>query len=235
MGGIFQNALLGNKVFGKSDLFTVDKNDEMKEAGIYLFAVKPQDFEKAAKGLKGIKGKMIISIMAGVTLRKMENLFPGNTLVRSMPNLGAQTGSSMTVWKAKNKLSPKDKQIIKKILSSIGEEMEVKKEDLIDVATAVAGSGPGYLYFIANEMIKDTEKLGFHRAEAEKIVRQTFKGATDVWRDTGLPVEILQAKVTSKKGTTEAGIKKLKENKMSGTIKKCISAAYKRAKELSKL
>lgn len=237
MGSIFQNALNQKKIFNGTDVLMVDKTDKIADkplGDIVLFAVKPQDFPKAAKRLKGVKNKLIISIMAGVTIAKIKRLTPGNRVIRSMPNLGAQNFASMTVWKADKTLSPKEKGIIKKIFSSIGEEIEVNKEELIDSATAVSGSGPGYIYFIAGEMMKAAQKLGFKKIEAEKMVKQTFIGAVDIWKSSNLPVDVLEAKVKSPKGTTEAGIKEFKKNRLGKVIEKGIAKAHRRAKELSK-
>ena len=235
MGTIFKDALLKQKVFKKNDLTIVDKGDQTAPADVYLFAVKPQDFSKAAKRLKGTKNKLIISIMAGVTIAKMAKFLPGNKIIRSMPNLGAQASQSMTVWQSKNKLSPKEHAMIKKIFTSIGEEIEVKKEDLIDAATAVAGSGPGYIYFFADQMAKTAHQLGFSVKDATKLAKQTFKGSVQVWLESDSQASDLQKRVTSRKGTTEAGIQTLKKNKFANTLTKGIKAAYKQAKKLSKL
>ncbi len=235
MGTIFQNALSQKEIFNKTDIFLVDRTDQTKLGDIILFAVKPQDFPEAAKRLKGIKNKLIISIMAGVTIAKIKRIAPGNRVVRSMPNLGAKNFLSMTVWKGEKSVTSKEKATIKKIFSSIGEEIEVKSEELIDSATAISGSGPGYIYFIAGAMTKSAQKLGFTKAETKKMVKQTFIGAVDVWKSSDLPLEELEKKVTSRKGTTEAGIKEFKKNSLGKIIEKGMVKARKRAKELSKL
>lgn len=238
MGTIFQKALIEKKIFAEADVRMVDRSDEVADdhlGDVVLFAVKPQDFTEAAKRLKGAGNKLIISIMAGITIAKIKRLIPGSRVVRSMPNLGALNFESMTVWKGDKNLSPKEKATIKKIFSSIGEEIEVKSEELIDSATAVSGSGPGYIYFIAGEMEKVAQKLGFKKVEAEKMVKQTFIGAVDAWKSSNLQVDVLEKKVTSPKGTTKAGIKEFKKNHLGKVIEKGMKSAQKRAKELSKL
>jgi len=235
MGTIFQNALKEKNGFDEADILLIDRNDETKLGDVVLFAVKPQDFEEAAKRLKGVEGKLIISIMAGVTIAKIKRLAPGNRIVRSMPNLGALSSKSMTIWKTDNLVTSKEKELIKKIFSSIGEELEVKSEELIDSATAISGSGPGYIYFIAGEMQKVAQKLGFNKTEAERMIKQTFLGAVEVWKGSDLSVDMLESKVKSPKGTTEAGIKEFKENHLGKVIEKGMAKARKRAKELSKI
>ena len=236
MGKIFEKSLIKGKVFQKPQIKTIDKQNKTPESDIYLFAVKPQDFKKAAQRLAGAKGKIIISIMAGVTSDTIAKELPGNKIIRSMPNLGSRTGDGMTVWKPKGKLTPAQSKLIKKIFGSIGQELEVKKEDLLDVAVAVAGSGPGYIYHIAASMVKTANQLGFSKKDSELLVKQTLKGASTVWsaaKETS--AEELEAQVTSKKGTTDAAIKTFKKHKLGQTISKGIKAAYARAKELSKL
>lgn len=235
MGTMFQNALLKKKVFKKNEIAIVDRDDKTVVSDVILFAVKPQDFKKAAKRFKGEKDKLIISIMAGVSIENINESLPGNKIVKSMPNLGTQVGESMTVWKSEGKLLYSEQKLIKKIFRSIGEELQVNNEDLIDAATAASGSGPGFIYFFARKMIQAAKDLGFRQEDAEKLVRQTFKGAIAVWEKTDLPVEVLENKVTSKKGTTEAGINSFRENKVGLSIIKGIKTAYQRAKDLSKL
>ncbi|MBT4056391.1 NAD(P)-binding domain-containing protein, partial [Candidatus Peregrinibacteria bacterium] len=123
MGSIFAKNLTAK---------VVDRNDKTPEADIYIMAIKPQDFPKAAKRLEDTKGKIIISIMAGVPIARIQKACPGNKIIRSMPNLGAKSAASMTIWKSKGKLSPKEKSSIIKIFKAIGEELEVKSETLVD-------------------------------------------------------------------------------------------------------
>jgi len=232
MGSAFATSLKTTKGITAN---IIDKNNKTPEADIYLFAVKPQDFTEAALRLKGIKGKTIISIMAGVNIAKIKSLLPGNKIVRSTPNLGARVGESMTVWTTKSRLTPKEKTPITKILKSVGVEIEVKNEDLIDAATAIAGSGPAYIYHMADTMIKAAQQYGFAQQDAETLVKQMLIGTSKTWESSKFTASELQEKVTSKKGTTDAGIKEMKKHKLAQALTKGVKAAYKRAKELSKL
>lgn len=241
MGGLIKNALLNKHIFAQKDLaFVGRETDETPEADIYLLAVKPQDFPEAARRLKGIKGKILISIMAGTPISKISKLIPGNKVVRSMPNLGAKSLSSMTTWIAKggsnkkNNLTLTEKKAVKIIFSSFGEELEVKNEDMIDKATALAGSGPGYIYFIADILTKQAVKFGFNTEDSQKLIKQMMKGAMNTWNASGSTASELQKKVTSKKGTTEAGINSFKKNKLSTVLSRGVLAAYKRSKQLSR-
>ena len=235
MGGLIKDALLKKHVFAKANLFFIGRDDaKTPDANIYLFAVKPQDFIEASKRLKGVKGKILISIMAGVPTAKISKILPGNKVVRSMPNLGAKTFDSMTTWMAKGNLTPMEKKMIKTILSSFGEELEVKNDDMIDKSTAISGSGPGFIYFIADSLTKQAVKFGFAKDDAQKLIKQMFTGTINTWNSSDATAAELQKKVTSKKGTTEAGINSFKKNKLPTVLSRGLNAAYKRAKQLSK-
>ncbi|HPU95127.1 MAG TPA: pyrroline-5-carboxylate reductase [Candidatus Gracilibacteria bacterium] len=241
MGGLIKDALLKKHVFAQKDLFFIGRDDATTpNADIYLIAVKPQDFSEAAKRLKGVKGKILISIMAGIPTSKIAKVLPGNKVVRSMPNLGAKSLSSMTTWMTKggsskkNNLYPAERKMIKSILSSFGEELEVKNDDMIDKATALAGSGPGFMYFIADALTKQGVKFGFSKDDSQKLIKQMFTGTINTWNSSTETAAELQKKVTSKKGTTEAGINSFKKNKLTSVLSRGLVAAYKRAKQLSK-
>lgn len=233
MGKIFAHALSKDKSSGFSAT-AIDREDKTPESDIYIFAVKPQDFTEAAKRLKGKKGKLIISIMAGIPTKTLKRTLPQNRIIRSIPNLGAKTNSSMTVWTADKNATPKDRKTAKKIFQAIGEEIEVKTDDMIDRATALSGSGPGFLYFIADQMVKTAKNFGFKEDAAQKLIRQTFLGAVKAWESSNLKTKEMQDKVTSKKGTTLAGIENFKKNKLPKILEKGLKASYKRAKELAR-
>lgn len=234
MGGLIKDALLKKHIFSNNNLKFIGRTDPTPKSDIYLFAVKPQDFPEAAKRLEGVKGKLIISIMAGVPTTKINKLIPGNKIVGSMPNLGMKTFESMTTWYAKSKLSPQQKALIKKIFSSFGKEFEVSSDDMIFKATALAGSGPGFLYFIADNFTKTAKKIGFKDKEAETLIKQMFLGAVKTWEASISTAKEMQEKVTSKKGTTLAGLNSFKKSRLPQILEKGLKASYERAKELSK-
>lgn len=238
MGTLIKDALLKKNIFTNNNLKFIGRTNPTPKSDIYLFAVKPQDFPEAAKRLKGVKGKLIISIMAGVPTTKINKLIPGNKIVGSMPNLGIKTYESMTTWMCarhpRMSLSPKEKTLIKKIFSSFGKEFEVSSDDMIFKATALAGSGPGFLYLIADNLTKTAKKFGFKNDEAETLVKQMFIGAVKTWEASTATAKEMQEKVTSKKGTTLAGLNSFKKSRLPQILEKGLKASYKRAKELAK-
>lgn len=234
MGKIFEHAFSKGKMSRGYTAKAIDRKDPTPESDIYIFAVKPQDFIEAAKRLKGKKGKLIISIMAGIPIATLKKILAGNRVIRSIPNLGAKTNTSMTVWTADKNATSKDRKTAKKIFQAIGEEIEVKTDDMIDKATALSGSGPGFLYFIADQMIKTAKKFGFKEEDSQKLIRQTFLGSVKAWESSDLKAKEMQDKVTSKKGTTLAGIENFKKNKLPKILEKGLKASYKRAREFAK-
>jgi pyrroline-5-carboxylate reductase len=141
-----------------------------------------------------------------------------------MPNLGIKTFESMTTWHAKGGLSPHQKTLIKKIFSSFGKEFEVNSDDMIFKATALAGSGPGFLYMIADNFTKTAKKFGFKNDEAETLIKQMFIGAVKTWEASNSTAQEMQEKVTSKKGTTLAGINSFKKSHLPQILEKGLKA-----------
>ena len=152
-----------------------------------------------------------------------------------MPNLPAHVRKGVTVWKPLKKLSPKDRQLTLEILSSAGETLEVSKESLLDAATAVPATGPGYFFYLLEYMIKASQALGFSKKESQFLIRETMRGSLAIWEETDLSPEELRARVTSKGGTTKAAVTEFTKHKLGQTIVRGIKAADRRARELSKL
>jgi pyrroline-5-carboxylate reductase len=200
-----------------------------------LFAVKPQDFGVLSEQLGSFVDKkaIMLSIMAGITLEQLRLCLGHARVVRAMPNLAARVGEAVTVYKIGFLASPKERNVIDSIFASFGEAHCVSQESLLDAATAISGSGPGYVYLFMEHLVQEAEKLGFSSAQAQKIVQQTFEGAIAVLKESNESPEMLRAKVTSKRGTTEAAVKSFKKDQFGRIISRAVRAAYRRSKELS--
>ena len=213
---------------------------------IFLLAVKPADIKFACETHSSFfKQKEIepniISIAAGVTTDSIAEYLGGNynpgKIVRAMPNLCAKKGMAMTglygdSFYFKSGASSEGK-LISKIFKSIGQVLWVDKESDLDSVTAISGSGPAYIYYIMNAMIKAAQELGLEKSVAQKLVVQTIIGAGKTGKDIDdLESEII--KVSSKGGTTEKAIDVFKQKKLDTIIKQSVVAAHKRSKELSK-
>jgi len=213
---------------------TSDNADAVRDADILVLAVKPQEFENVAASLKGALGTSatVISIMAGVTIERIAQGLDHETVVRVMPNTAAFVGEAMSVWTASAGVNDDIKRQVAGLLATMGRELEVADESYMDAATAVNGSGPGFVFYMLEGLIDGAERVGFAREQAELLATQTLYGAATLARESGKDASELREMVTSKGGTTAAGLAKLDEAAVHGAIVDAVTAAYERAKEL---
>ncbi|MES2811335.1 MAG: pyrroline-5-carboxylate reductase [Bacteroidota bacterium] len=226
-----------NEMFGvPAANFSTLVSQQINESDIVLLAIKPQDFHTVSEDLKKYvsKHQILFSVMAGVSIDKIKTTLGVEKVVRSMPNLGTQVGLGMSVFSASVETDRKDLFIIQNLINTTGKSIYVEEESLINPATAVSGSGPAYVFYFMNAMIKAAEDLGFTYSEAELLVRQTFLGAINLQSAVGLSNEDLISKVASKGGTTESALTVFKENELEKIIANAIFEANLRAIELGK-
>lgn len=219
----------------------IDKNNvSMKVAGanisqsdFVILAVKPQDAAEAIGRFKKYFGKktILVSIMAGVSLRKL-NYFSGHRkIIRMMPNLGLSVGEGIAVWKGMG-LSKPETARAKKFISKITDNFEVKDEDTINKVTAVSGSGPAYFFLLANYLARACGRMGLTKNESRKLVEKTFSASATLGKAGDYSA--LVKKVASKGGTTEAALEVFRKRNFDKIVSEAVRAAYQRAKELSK-
>ena len=216
---------------------SLDKKEVIKNSEILVLAVKPQDFRNLAEELKKYlikKSSLIISIMAGVDIKYIQALLGVQTIVRAMPNLPAQIGCGVSVWKSAKEISADQKKYVRKILQSLGKEIEVEKEGDIDKATAISGSGPAYVFLFQEFFQKAAVSLGLTKKLACRLVMETIWGAVSLERQTDIESKILRAGVTSKGGTTASAIKIFTEQKFDEIFKQAVKAAFDKTQELKK-
>ncbi len=203
-------------------------------ADIIIFAVKPQDFERASKDLRGAvenpAATTIISIMAGVTLARIQEKTGSQKIVRAMPNLPLQVGAGLTAWLATGQVT--DKRTIKEILSCFGEEIEVESEEKLSAITALSGSGPAYFFHLTSLLQEKAKEFGFTEQVAQKIAKQTFIGSSKLFASQNFSASELEKAVTSKGGTTAAAFDYLSKNRFDEIFKSAVEAAEKRCHEL---
>lgn len=212
-----------------------DVNEKARDADILILAVKPQMFEELAGSVKvDLSEKLVISIMAGVKTGKIQKLFGVRKVVRTLPNLALKVGQSLTIWKACEEVSDEDKTVVKGILRSFGQEIEVDSEEKISLIGVVSGCGPGFLAYFGEKMAEFLIKNGIDKIEAEKVAYQTFIGTGEAVKESGWNLTEMRQKVSSKGGLTEAGVNIMEENEMGRIFDKVGEAAMKREKELNK-
>ncbi|MCF6340814.1 MAG: pyrroline-5-carboxylate reductase [Sulfurimonas sp.] len=190
-----------------------------------IFCVKPANVEEIATRLKG-KARVIYSVLAGTTVAKLKQNLNPNAVVRTMPNLAAQVGRSMTALTGDEEF----KSEAEELLGSIGETLWLSSEKELDIATALAGSGPAYLTLIAEALTDGAVKQGMKRDDAMKTMRGLFAGFGELIQD--IHPALLKDGVMSPGGTTAAGYGALEDGNVRASCIDAIEKAYKRATEL---
>lgn len=214
----------------KSNLKAVQKAD------VVLLTVKPQILPEVLQAIKGDleQSKLFISVAAGITLRYLEeNLNSQARLIRAMPNLPALIGAGATVFSCGKKADQEDVALAKLFFESVGIVLEMKEEHL-NAVTALSGSGPAYVFYLAEAMASAGVSLGLDPDAARQLATATVEGAGRMLKNTGVPAENLRSQVTSKGGTTEAALNCLRDFNFRETIFKALAAASSRAEELAR-
>lgn len=205
-------------------------------ADIVILAVKPQRLDEATQTLKGnlSSGKLVISILAGVPISVLEQKLATRCIVRAMPNTPARIGLGITVWAKAADVDEAQQQTAAQIMRTFGEEIFVADEAYLDMATALSGTGPAYVFLFMEAMIDAGVHMGFPRRIAEQLVVQTLRGSTEFYvQSHGHPAE-LRDDVTSPGGTSAEALYYLEKAGFRTAISRAIWAAYQRGIELGK-
>lgn len=217
---------------------TSSLQDVIDFSKIILLSVKPQQMAEVLDSCKNhINAQQIfITIAAGLDSKfYYKHLGRNIRLVRVMPNTPALINQGVCAFFSNQKVVASQKKTIHKILNSMGEVYEVKTESQLDAVTALSGSGPAFVMTFLQSMIEGGIKAGLSFELSSQLVFQTVIGSTSLAKLTPKKIPTLIKNVTSKGGTTEAGLKVLSKQKFSSIVKKCIEKAKKRSLELKKL
>jgi len=190
-----------------------------------LLCVKPVNVEEVSKLLKG-KAEVIFSVLAGTQVEKLKKHFKTKAVVRAMPNLAASVKASITTLTGDAKFRKKAEEL----LGTVGTTLWLNTEKEIDIATALAGSGPAYLALIAEALADGTVKQGLKREDAMATMRGLFAGFGALIQE--VHPALLKDGVMSPGGTTAAGYAALEDGNVRASCMDAIEKAYKRAKEL---
>jgi pyrroline-5-carboxylate reductase len=202
----------------------------MGDASLVILSVKPQEMSSVAGRLD--PDAVLLSIMAGITVASIEKEFQHGRIVRVMPNTPAAAKAGMSAWTATAQVSSEQKAIVKTLLSAIGKEVYFEDEKKLDMATAVSGSGPAYVFLFIEALIEGAVAVGLPRAAAEEMVLQTVLGSALYALESGKSAAELRAMVTSPAGTTAAGLLELEKGAFRATVIECVRAAHQRAVDL---
>jgi pyrroline-5-carboxylate reductase len=206
-------------------------------AAAIVVAVKPQTAPEAVPAVRGFVGKstLVVSIMAGRTLHFLESALPaGTAIVRAMPNTPAAIGRGITTAVGNAKVSTKQRRQAGDLLSAIGGVEWTNDEGLMDAVTAVAGSGPAYVFLLAEAMTKAGIAAGLPVQLAARLARETVAGSGELLHRSDLDAATLRQNVTSPSGTTAAALAVLMgPGGFDELLTKAIAAATRRGRELA--
>lgn len=206
------------------------------QADVLLLAVKPYQMTDALSELKPhLNGQLLITVAAGLSAKfYKKRLGEKIRLIRVMPNTPARLGYGAAGYFTAKGVTAKDGKICKAFFGATGLIEEVKREELIDAVIAVSGSGPAFLYKYAAIVAEGGVELGLKKEAAYRLAVQTLLGAAQMLAQTGLTPGELIAQVTSKKGTTLAGLAALERRGFAETVKSAMRAAVNRSMEIGK-
>ncbi len=206
----------------------------IRQMDLIVLAVKPQDVNIVFDSIKDYMDpqQLVLSIMAGVTIHTISQGLNAQKVIRAMPNLPAQIGSGMTVYTSSDDVTRVELVTVQNLLAASGKTIYVEREEMLNAATAVSGSGPAYVFYFMQSLIESAKDMGFTQSEAELLTYQTFKGAVDLFNKHDFSCEEWIKKVSSKGGTTEAAIKGFNTKEVQRGFKEGVQAALRRAEEL---
>ena len=215
---------------------SIDNVAAIQNAGVIILSVKPQVLPEVMAELKDKlpDNALVISIVAGASLDTLSHSLGHEAVVRSMPNTPAQIGEGMTVWTQCPSITDSQHQLAQEILAALGHEIYVKDERYIDMATAVSGTGPAYVFLFLESLIDAGVHLGLPRRISEEMVIQTIRGSIEYYANNDSHPARLRNQVTSPGGTSATALYYLEKMGFRTAISRAIWAAFTRSQELGK-
>lgn len=224
-----------NSVVDRFKVTAVDSNAAVVDRSeTVLLCVKPQTFPEMLAQLGETAGRLLISIAAGVRIASIESATGGwHRVIRVMPNTPALVGRGAAAFSLGSKATPADAEIAQALLRSVGYCCRVP-EELLDAVTAVSGSGPAYVFYLIESMVKAGVEQGLGADVALDLASHTVAGAAELLLATGEDPATLRENVTSPNGTTFAALESMRANDFERVIREAIRAARERSVELGK-
>ncbi|MGA9533606.1 MAG: pyrroline-5-carboxylate reductase [Anaerolineales bacterium] len=215
---------------------STDNVQAVDGADVVVLSVKPQTMPIVLSELEGQveEGALVLSIVAGARLRTISGGLLHAAVVRAMPNTPAQVGEGISVWTATEDVSEEQREQAAHILGSFGQELFVEDEDYLDMATALSGTGPSYVYLFMEAMVDAGVHLGFPRRIAEQLVVQTVRGSVAYYEHSPRHMARLRNQVTSPGGTSAEALYYLEKAGFRTALSRAIWAAYERSVQLGR-
>jgi pyrroline-5-carboxylate reductase len=213
-----------------------DNHLAVQQADVVILSIKPQRLQKVLQGLEGaIPGHaLVLSVIAGATIQTISDGLRHPAVVRSMPNTPAQIGEGITVWAASPAVTSHQQELACRILGALGQQVFVEEETYLDMATALSGTGPAYVFLFMEALIDAGVHMGFPRRIAEQLVMQTILGSVSYYDKHKTHPAQLRNQVTSPGGTTAQALYYLEKAGFRTALSRAIWAAYERTLELGK-
>ncbi len=218
----------------------LDNGEAAAQADTVVLSIKPQSLDDVMADLNGkIKpDALVLSIIAGAPIKKIAEGVSHDQIVRAMPNTPARIGRGISVWTASKAVSAAQKERARAILTAMGQEILMEDEKYLDMATALSGTGPAYVFMFMEAMVDAGVHLGFPRRIAEQLVVETVQGSVSYYLNSSetRPMHLARMRndVTSPGGTTAAALYYLEKAGFRTAISRAIWAAYTRSQELGK-
>jgi len=216
---------------------TTDNVAAAEQRQIVVLSVKPQILPKVLPELAGHidPQALVLSIVAGAKIDTIRTKLNHQAIVRVMPNTPAQIRQGMSVWTATSQATERQQEQARTILKALGEEIYVDDEDYLDMATALSGTGPAYVFLFMEALIDAGVHLGFSRRVAEQLVLQTLKGSVEFARQSNLHPAELRNMVTSPGGTSAEALYQLEKGGLRTVLSRAVWAAYQKSRYLGGL
>jgi pyrroline-5-carboxylate reductase len=204
-------------------------------ADLVLLTIKPQVLSGVMKQLRGRlePRQVVVSVIAGANVQTLSNGLGHDAIVRVMPNTPAQIGQGMLVWSTTPEVSDHQRAQVQAALGALGEELWVEDEKYVDMATALSGTGPTYVFLVMEALIDAGVHMGFPRRIAEEIVLQTVSGSVAFARSSGKHMAELRNMVTSPGGTSAEAIYQMEKGGLRTVLSKSVYAAFQRTQTLA--
>jgi pyrroline-5-carboxylate reductase len=213
---------------------TSDNLSAVARAEIVIITVKAADARPLLSSIASrTEGKIVISLMAAITLGRLEKILPRAKVVRAMTNMAATVGEAITAYAPGKRLTPEDLVLVKFVLGQLGETIELP-ESQMDAVTALSGSGPAYIAILIDAMVTAGLKVGLSRDAAFRLATQTLVGTAKLLRGTSMSVTDLRDAVTTPAGTTIAGIYELEKGSFRTSVINAVEAATAAAERVAK-
>lgn len=216
---------------------TTSNVDAARAADIVILCVKPQRLKPIFNELVGKirPEQLLVSIVAGATSAAISSRLVHPAVVRAMPNTPAQIGQGITVWSSTETVTEAQKQQVRALLSALGDEMWFEEERFVDMATAISGTGPAYVFMVMEALIDAAVHLGFSRQDARQLVIKTLLGSVLFAQESEKHPAELRNMVTSPNGTSAEALYQLEKGGVRTVFSKAVYAAYQKTSVLSEM